>query len=121
MDTPGHDIEQMVGFAAGGAQLLAFTTGRGTPTGSAVAPCLKMSTNSDVFRRLEGDSGLDAGTILSGASTLDQMGDAIYEAICATASGRLTASERGEHREFAIRRETTKSSLPSSVTNLPFM
>src|SRR5207302_4776912 len=51
MDTPGHDIEQMVGMVAGGANLAAFTTGRGTPTGSAITPVLKIATNSAIFER----------------------------------------------------------------------
>lgn len=104
MDTPGHDIEQMVGLVAGGCQLIAFTTGRGTPTGSAIAPCLKISTNSAIFERLEGDIDLDAGRVLDGSRTLAQVGDEIHDALLGAAAGTPTCSEVRGNREFAIRR-----------------
>ncbi len=104
MDTPGHDIEQMVGFVAGGCQVVAFTTGRGTPTGSPVAPCVKIATNSHIFERMAGDIDIDAGGVATGTSSLQSAGDAIYEAIIASACGQLTRSELHGHREFAIRR-----------------
>jgi altronate dehydratase large subunit len=104
MDTPGHDIEQMVGLVSGGCQIIAFTTGRGTPTGSAIAPCLKIATNTATFRRFEGDIDLDAGRVLGGSHTLAQIGDEIYETLVDVANGRITCSERRGNREFAIRR-----------------
>jgi altronate dehydratase large subunit len=104
MDTPGHDIEQMVGLVAGGCQIIAFTTGRGTPTGSPVAPCLKISTNTAIFERMAGDIDLDAGRILSGEETLESMGLAIHDALLAVAAGQLTSSELRGNREFAVRR-----------------
>jgi altronate dehydratase large subunit len=104
MDTPGQDIEQMVGMVAGGCQLVAFTTGRGTPTGSPIAPCLKISTNTAMFERLGGDIDLDAGVILDGRETVRSLGARIYEALLAAAGGELTASERRGNREFAISR-----------------
>ena len=104
MDTPGHDIEQMVGLVAGGCQIVAFTTGRGTPTGSPVAPCLKISTNTAIFERLEGDIDLDAGRVLDGSRTLAQIGDEIHAALLDAANGAPTCSEVRGNREFAIRR-----------------
>jgi len=104
MDTPGHDIEQMVGMVAGGANIAAFTTGRGTPTGSAITPVVKIATNTSIFRRLKGDIDLDAGAIIEGEETLDSMGRKIREFILEVAGGRLTSSEVRGNREFAISR-----------------
>jgi altronate dehydratase large subunit len=94
----------MVGMVAGGAQLVAFTTGRGTPTGSAIAPCLKISTNTTAYRRLSGDVDIDAGVILDGLESVESMGRRIYDALLATAAGEATSSEARGQRDFAISR-----------------
>jgi altronate dehydratase large subunit len=102
MDTPGSDVEQMVGMAAGGAQIAVFTTGRGTPTGSAIIPVIKVATNSHTARRMQDNIDLDAGRILDGEETLRSMGRGIYETVLAVAGGALTKAERLGHREFAV-------------------
>lgn len=104
MDTPGHDIEQMVGLAAGGCQIVAFTTGRGTPTGSPIAPCLKISTNTATFERMADDIDLDAGAVLDGSQTLESMGALILSTLAKVAAGQPTSSELRGNREFALRR-----------------
>ncbi len=104
MDTPGQDIEQLTGMVAGGAQVVVFTTGRGTPTGSPIAPVIKVATNSAMFARMRENMDLDAGTILDGSRTLEQVGDEIFGWIVDAANGRQTAAETLGFHDFAINR-----------------
>lgn len=104
MDTSGDDVEQATAFAAGGAQIVCFTTGRGTPTGSPVMPVIKISSNSQVAEWLAEHIDLDAGPVATGEATLQEIGEAIHELTIAVADGRQTAAEVGRHREFGITR-----------------
>ncbi|MCC7353662.1 MAG: altronate dehydratase [Anaerolineae bacterium] len=102
MDTPGNDLESVTGMIAGGAQVVVFTTGRGSPTGSPIAPVIKVATNSAMYRRLQDDMDIDAGTVLEEGESLASVGHRIFEEIVAAANGKTTAAEAWGHREFAI-------------------
>jgi altronate dehydratase large subunit len=102
MDTPGHDIEQLTGMVAGGAQIVLFTTGRGTPTGSPIAPVIKISTNTGLFEKMADNIDLNAGTIIEGKESIESVGQNIFDEIEMVASGKLTKSEILKQCDFGI-------------------
>nr|WP_253957953.1 UxaA family hydrolase [Metabacillus halosaccharovorans] len=102
MDTPGHDIEQLTGMVAGGAQVVLFTSGRGTPTGSPIAPVIKISTNTPMFKRMSENMDLDAGTIIDGKETVEDVGKRIFDEIGMVCSGKLTKAEILKQHDFGI-------------------
>ena len=93
MDSPGYDPVSATGQVAAGANLICFTTGRGSCFGCAPVPSIKIATHSGLFRRMAGDMDLDAGLILDGTASHDAVGDAIFARMLAVASGTRTASE----------------------------
>ncbi len=93
MDTPGFDPPSVTGMVAGGANLVLFTTGRGSCFGATAAPTIKIATNSKLARAMPGDIDIDAGVILGGRSP-DYVGEEIFQAILRVASGEPTSSER---------------------------
>jgi altronate hydrolase len=92
MDTPGLDPVSVTGIVAGGANLVVFTTGRGSCFGFKPAPSIKVATNTPLYERMEGDMDLDAGTILAGRSVAE-IGREIFNLMLEVASGRKTKSE----------------------------
>ncbi len=104
MDTPGHDIEQLTGFGAAGVNITVFTTGRGTPTGSAVMPTIKVATNSEMANSIPDIIDLNSGTIADGTQSLEENGQLIYQLILDVANGQLTKAELGGHHEFNLSR-----------------
>jgi altronate dehydratase large subunit len=102
MDTPGHDIEQLTGMVAGGAQVVLFTSGRGTPTGSPIAPVIKIATNTPMFQRMTENMDLNAGTIIDGEETVRAAGERIFQEIAAVSSGKLTKAEILKQHDFGI-------------------
>ncbi len=102
MDTPGHDVMQLVGMAASGAQVIIFTTGRGTPTGSAIVPVIKVSTRTALKKSLPNLIDFDAGPIVDGFLTVEAVGEALFRKMIAVANGERVAAERFGHHEFGI-------------------
>jgi altronate hydrolase len=93
MDSPGYDPPSVTGQIASGANLIAFTTGRGSMFGSKPAPTIKLASNSPMFNRLEEDMDINCGEMLDGTKTLDEMGESIFSLMLETASGKKSKSE----------------------------
>jgi len=93
MDTPGYDPVSMTGLICGGCNIGVFTTGRGSVYGCKPAPCIKVATNTLLFNHMNEDMDINAGTILDGAETVEQVGLRIFEKIIAVANGEKTKSE----------------------------
>ncbi|MDQ6621508.1 MAG: altronate dehydratase family protein [Pseudomonadota bacterium] len=94
MDTPGYDPVSATGQVAGGANLIVFTTGRGSAYGCAPSPSLKLSTNSQLWVRQEEDIDLNCGEIVDGTATVEDIGAKLFQLMLDTASGRKTKSEQ---------------------------
>ncbi|EKN71633.1 putative hydrolase [Neobacillus bataviensis LMG 21833] len=102
MDTPGYDVESVAGLAAGGAQIVLFSTGKGSPTGSPIVPVIKVGTNPRLYEIMSEHIDVNAGKIIEGVNTIDEIGQEIYDLIMETANGALTAAEKHKNQEFAI-------------------
>jgi altronate hydrolase len=110
------DNAEIVELIACGAHLTLFTTGRGSVVGSAVSPVVKICANPDTYRKLSADMDINAGRILDGEATLDEVGREIYDRVRAVAAGEKTVSERLGHQEFIL---TYKSFEPLGPGCLP--
>jgi len=104
MDTPGLDVEAVTGMVGGGAQVVVFTTGLGTPTGNPIAPVIKVTGNARTAQHLADNIDVDVSGIMDDSETLASAADRLFLEILAVASGRPTATETLGHREFAIHR-----------------
>jgi altronate hydrolase len=93
MDTPGYDPVSATGQVAGGANMICFTTGRGSAYGCAPSPSLKLATNTALWNRQEEDIDINCGEIVDGTSTIEVMGERFFRMILDTASGKKTKSE----------------------------
>jgi len=100
MNTPGYDPVSLAGLAAGGVNLIAFTTGRGSAIGFPSIPVLKISSNSNTYRRMSGNMDINAGRIADGEATVEQVGVEIFEGLLRIASGERTLAETLGHHEF---------------------
>ncbi len=104
MDTPGLDVESVTGMVGGGAQVVVFTTGLGTPTGNPIAPVIKITGNARTAVSMADNLDVDVSGILDDRETLDSAGDRLFAEVIEVCSGKLTAAERLGHNEFAIHR-----------------
>lgn len=93
MDTPGYDPVSATGQVAGGANLICFTTGRGSAYGCAPSPSLKLSTNTALWQKQQEDMDIDCGTVIDGVESVEEVGERIFRLMLETASGRATKSE----------------------------
>lgn len=100
MNTPGYDPVSLTGLAAGGCNLIAFTTGRGSAIGFPTIPVVKIATNSNTYRGMTDNMDINAGTISDGEKSVQDVGQEIFELILEVASGRRTCAERLGHKEF---------------------
>jgi altronate hydrolase len=100
MNTPGYDPVSLTGLAAGGVNLIAFTTGRGSAIGFPSIPVIKIATNSATWSRMRENMDVNAGAIADGERTVEEVGNEIFERVLRAASGERTAAERLGHNEF---------------------
>ncbi|MFV0347726.1 MAG: UxaA family hydrolase [Halodesulfovibrio sp.] len=102
MDTPGQDIDSITGMVAGGAQVVVFSTGRGTPTGCPIAPVIKITGNPDTFAKMPDNLDVNAGRIISDGVTLPEVGEEVFDLLVKVCNGQQTKAESLGHREFGI-------------------
>ncbi len=102
MDTAGYDIASVTSMVAGGCQVVIFTTGRGTPTGNAIVPVLKVTANEVTYRKMEDNMDVDLSPIIRGEKTIQEMGAELLDAIHDVANGKLTKAEAYGFSDIAI-------------------
>ena len=100
MNTPGYDPPSLTGLAAGGCNLIVFTTGRGSAIGFPSVPVIKVASNSNTYNRMRDNMDINAGTVADGGQTVEQLGREIFEWVLRVASGERTCAELMGHKEF---------------------
>ena len=104
MDTPGNDPSSVAGMAAGGCQVVVFSTGRGTPTGNPIVPVIKITGNKLTYANMSDNIDIDASPVIYGPQTLKEMGDVLMHELLDVANGKLTKAEVLGYTEMAIAR-----------------
>ncbi|WP_113802002.1 UxaA family hydrolase [Garciella nitratireducens] len=104
MDTPGNDPSSIAGMVAGGAQVVVFSTGRGTPTGNPIAPVIKITGNRETFKKMKDNIDMDCSGFIYGEKTLDELGGILLKEVQEVASGKQTKAEQLGYIELGIMR-----------------
>lgn len=107
MDAPGHDAESITGMVAGGAQVVLFSTGQGTPLGAPVAPVIKLTANPRTARSMADHMDFSAARVIAGEMTIEEAGEDLWALLLRVLEGQETASETLGHHELAITRAGT--------------
>ena len=110
-----NDTTEVVELIACGAHVILFTTGRGSVVGSVVSPVIKVCANPETYRRMSDDMDVDAGRILLGEASLDDVGEQIFDLVVGTATGLPTRSEALGHQEFQLGYKVFRSFEPSCL------
>ena len=104
MDTPGNDASSIAGMLAGGAQIVVFSSGRGTPLGCPLAPVIKITGNERTYQIMKDNIDFDASPALCGAKSMEELGRELYEMVVETCNGKLTKAEALGFTETAVMR-----------------
>ena len=107
MDTPGDDPTSVTGLVAGSCQVIVFTTGLGTPVGIAMTPVIKVSSNTATYEKMKDNIDINAGTILDGTETIEQVGERIYSMILEVCQGQQTKAEILGESQYSVWLTTT--------------
>ncbi len=110
-----NDTVEIAELIASGAHMTLFSTGRGSVVGSAISPVIKVCANPETFRQMEGDMDVDAGRVLEGRASIDEVGQEIFAQVLDVASGRPTKSERLGHQEFVLTYKTFEPIGPACL------
>jgi altronate dehydratase large subunit len=102
MDGPGWDVPSVTHMVAAGAQIVCFTSGRGSTTGHAIAPVIKITGNPTTYKNMLDNMDINAGTILDGSESLNSVSKRIYDMIIQTANGRQTKAEALGYKEYIV-------------------
>lgn len=102
MDTAGYDISSVTSMVAGGCTAIVFTTGRGTPTGNAIVPVIKVTGNGVTFKNMEDNMDVDVSSILEGTSTIEECGQMLLDEVVQVCNGKLTKAEAYGFSDIAV-------------------
>ena len=102
MDTAGYDISSVTSMVAGGCNAVIFTTGRGTPTGNAIVPVIKVTANASTYQKMEDNMDVDLSGIIKGTSTIKESGEELLKFVHDICNGKMTKAEAYGFSDIAV-------------------